>query len=80
MKFFAGLTAGLLLIGMAAPPAFAATVGESCAVELQQLCGNQTGSALKQCRTANRGNFSASCQRALAATGTKLKDVKPARN
>jgi hypothetical protein len=73
-----GLAIGLLAGSAAAPGALAATVGESCAVELHQLCGSQTGHALHQCRAANRGNFSGSCQQALAASGMKLKDVKSA--
>ena len=70
-----GLAIGLIA---AAPGAYAATVGETCAVELQQLCGNQTGHALHQCRATNRSHFSVACAQALAASGMKLKDVKPA--
>jgi hypothetical protein len=73
----AGLALGLLALGMGAPGAFATPVGQTCAVELRQMCGNQTGHALHQCRAANRGNFSAACTQALAASGKKLKDVKP---
>ena len=74
-RITAGLAIGLLL--MSAPAAFATPVGQTCAVELQQLCPGATGAALHQCRAAHRGNFSASCQQALAASGMKLKDVKP---
>ena len=72
-----GLALGLLALGIGAPSAFATPVGQTCAVELRQMCGNQTGHALHQCRAAHRGNFSAACTQALAASGKKLKDVKP---
>jgi hypothetical protein len=73
----AGLALGLLALGMGAPSAFATPVGQTCAAELRQMCGNQTGHALHQCRAAHRGNFSAACTQALAVSGKKLKDVKP---
>jgi hypothetical protein len=76
-RITAGLAVGLLLMGAGAPAAFASPVGQTCAVELQQLCPAAKGAALHQCRAAHRGNFSASCQQALAASGMKLKDVKP---
>ena len=73
----AGLALGLLAVGLGAPNAFATPVGQTCAAELRQMCGSQTGHTLHQCRAANRGNFSAACTQALAASGKKLKDVKP---
>jgi len=76
-RITAGLAIGLLLMGASAPAAFANQVGETCAVELQQLCPAAKGAALHQCRAAHQDNFSAACQQALAASGMKLKDIKP---
>ncbi|MEA2754616.1 MAG: hypothetical protein QOJ54_905 [Aliidongia sp.] len=75
----AGLAIGLMFTSATSSDAFAATGGQTCFVELQRLCPNQTGSALKQCRNANRANFSAACKQSLAAANMTLKDVKPER-
>ncbi len=72
----AGLAIGLLVMGAAAPAARAATVGGTCAVELQQLCPNTAGHALKQCKNAHRASFSPACKQSLAAAGMKVKDIK----
>jgi hypothetical protein len=72
----AGLAIGLLVAGATAPGALAASVGGTCAVELQQLCPNTVGHALKQCRNAHRASFSPSCKQSLAASGAKVKDIK----
>ncbi len=67
----AGLLAALLLTGTAAQAAPGA-----CAADLQRLCANQSGHALKQCRNANHNNFSAGCKQSLAAAHQTLKDLK----
>ena len=72
----AGLAIGLMVMGATAPTAFAATVGGTCAVELQQLCPNAAGHALKQCKNTHRASFSAACKQSLAASGAKVKDIK----
>jgi hypothetical protein len=72
----AGLAIGLMAMGVTAPGALAASVGGTCAAELQQLCPNTAGHALKQCRNAHRASFSPSCKQSLAASGAKVKDIK----
>jgi hypothetical protein len=67
----AALLLGLFLTGTAAQAATGA-----CAADLQRLCPNQAGHALKQCRNAHHGKFSAACTQSLAASHTKLKDQK----
>ena len=67
----AGLMACLLLSGTAAQAA-----GGACAADMQRLCPNQAGHALKQCRNANHASFSNACQQSLAAAHMKLKDLK----
>ena len=67
----AGLMACLLLADTAAQAA-----GGACAADLQRLCPNQAGHALKHCRNANHNQFSAACQQSLAASHAKIKDLK----
>jgi hypothetical protein len=67
----AGLMACLLLAGTAAQAA-----GGACQADLQRLCPNQTGHALKHCRNANHASFSSACHQSLAASHQKLKDLK----
>jgi hypothetical protein len=66
-----GLMACLLLTGTAAQAA-----GGACAADLQRLCPNQAGHALKHCRNINHGNFSNACRQSLAASNKKVKDLK----
>jgi len=73
----AGLVLGLLSLGVALAPAQAADTPSACAADLHQLCPNASGHAAKQCRNANRNNFSQACRQSLAASGKKLKDLKP---
>ncbi len=76
-KLTAGLAIGLMFAGMNMAAAHAASVDETCVVELRQLCPNhQTGAGLKRCRNANRANFSQACKDALAAANMTLQDVK----
>ena len=72
----AGLANGLMVFGATAPGALAATVGGTCAVELQNLCPNVAGHALKQCRNAHRASFSPACKQSLAASNLRVKDIK----
>ena len=67
----AGLMACLLLTGTAAQAA-----GGACQADLQRLCPNQSGHALKHCRNINHSNFSNACQQSLAASHKKVKDLK----
>jgi hypothetical protein len=73
----AGLAIGLVLMSAAAPGASAAAVGGICAAELQKLCPNAVGHALKQCRSAHRTSFSPACMQSLAASHLTVKDIKP---
>ena len=67
----AGLMACLLLSGTAAQAA-----GGACAADLQRLCPNQAGHALKHCRNVNHAHFSNACRQSLAASHQKLNDLK----
>ena len=67
----AALMLGLFLTGTAAQAATGA-----CAADLQQLCPNQKGHALKQCRNQNHARFSTACKQSLAASNMKLKSLK----
>ncbi len=53
----AGLALGLLALGMGAPGAFATPVGQTCAVELRQMCGNQTGACAASMPRRQPGQF-----------------------
>jgi hypothetical protein len=75
----AGLAIGLLFMGAPAPGALAASAGPACFADLKQLCPSQTGAALKQCRNANKANFSSACKQSLAAANMSVKDIKPER-
>lgn len=66
----AGLMLGLFLTGTAAQAAGA------CQADLQHLCPNQKGHALKQCRNNNHAKFSTACKQSLAAANMKLKNLK----
>jgi len=81
MKKFvaAGLAIGLMFTGAAETGALAANAGPACLADLKQLCPTQTGAALKQCRNANKADFSAGCKQSLAASNMTLKDIKPER-
>jgi hypothetical protein len=72
----AGLAIGLVFMAATAPGASAAAIGGVCAAELQSLCPNTTGHALKQCRNAHRASFSPACKQSLAASHLKVKDIK----
>ena len=71
-----GLALGLILSGTVGHDALAASVGGSCAADLQRLCPNVAGGKLKHCRNVNRANFSPACTQSLAASHMKLKDLK----
>jgi hypothetical protein len=71
-----GLALVLSLTAAYSTGAVAAGIPPVCHADLQQLCPNLSGVALKQCRNSNRQNFSLACKEALANTGMRLKDLK----